>query len=77
MMRNMRINRHALIEIRERSGLTQVALAERISSSPGYIHDIETGRRNASAPKIKDLAMALACPITAIIEIPSAAERVS
>lgn len=73
----MKLNRFALVEIRERSGLTQVALAEKIESSPGYIHDLETGRRNASAPKIKELASALACPITAIIEIPSAAERVS
>lgn len=71
----MRLNRHALIEIRERSGLTQVALAELINSSPGYVHDLETGRRRASAPKIRDIANALACPITAIIELPETAEK--
>ena len=37
----MQINRYALKEIRERSGLSISQLAEAIDSSPGYLHDLD------------------------------------
>lgn len=39
----------ALIRFRKESGLSQSELAERIGTSPGYLHDIENGRRKPSA----------------------------
>lgn len=37
-----------LIAYRSANKLTQQALAERLKTSPGYLHDIETGRRKPS-----------------------------
>lgn len=38
----------ALIKFRERRQLTQKALASLIGTSPGYLHDLEKGRRKPS-----------------------------
>lgn len=73
----MRLNRHAMRAIREASGLNQVDLARELGSSPGYINDLEGGRRNASAKKIREIADALRVPVTAIVELPSAVEKAS
>ena len=51
--------------------MSQMGLAEEIGSSPGYIHDIETGRRNPSDDVISRIAEALKVPLPAILASPA------
>jgi transcriptional regulator with XRE-family HTH domain len=58
-----------LKDFRERRGLSQQALAERVGVSDAYIAMLETGtRRNPSLPLLQRLAKALGVPVTALLE---------
>jgi DNA binding domain, excisionase family len=46
------INRHALTEIRERAGYNKSQLARAAGISPGYVADIESGRRPSVGPSV-------------------------
>ena len=63
----MNLNREALIVIRQRSGLSKTALAERAGVDRTLIHRIENGERNASVAVIRKLADALKCPLMALL----------
>ena len=63
----MNLNRAALTVIRERSGLSVSALAEKAGVDRTLIHRFENGERNASPAIIKKLAEALQCPLIALI----------
>lgn len=69
----MRLNRHALAEIRERSGLSKSQLASRAGKATSTISDLESGRRDASPELLRDLADALVCPVVALMAQPEAA----
>lgn len=66
----MRINRFALTEIRQRSGLSKSQLASRAGKATSTISDVESGRRDASAELVLALATALACPVVALMAQP-------
>lgn len=66
----MRINRYALAEIRERSGLTKSELARLARCGAPTISDIEAGRRSASPELVKRIAKALKVPLVAILADP-------
>lgn len=68
----MRINRHALRQIRERSGLSKTKLAMEAGVSTGTLNDLESGRRGGSDELIRKVAGALKVPVTAIIVDPDA-----
>lgn len=63
----MNLNRAALVVIRERSGLSKTALAERAGVDRTLVHRIENGERNATPTVIRKLADALDCPLMALI----------
>lgn len=63
----MKLNREALIVIRERSGLSKTALAERAGVDRTLVHRLENGERNATPDVLKKLAAALDCPLMALI----------
>lgn len=63
----MNLNRDALIVIRQRSGLSKTALAERAGVDRTLVHRIENGERNATVAVIRKLADALDCPLMALI----------
>jgi transcriptional regulator with XRE-family HTH domain len=63
----MRVNRHALRVIRERSGLNSSGLASAAGLSQPHVANIENGRRNASPAALVALAAALRVPVVAII----------
>lgn len=69
----MRLNRFALAEIRERSGLSKSQLASRAGKATGTISDLESGRRDASPELLRSLAEALACPVVALMVQPEKA----
>ena len=54
--------------LRERKGLSQKALADRIGVSDAYITMLETGKRaNPSLKILKKLAKALGVPVTEVL----------
>jgi len=64
----MRINGPALAAIRERSGLTQSALAKQTGISQGRISEIEKKSATTVRPDTgRTLATALAVPLMAIV----------
>lgn len=63
----MDLNREALKVIRERSGLSKTALAERAGVDRTLVHRIENGERNATPAVIRKFADALQCPLMALI----------
>lgn len=67
---NVRINRFALTEIRERSGLTKSEFARRVGCGAPTITDIEAGRRSASPDLARRMAAALKVPLPAILADP-------
>lgn len=69
----MRINRYALTEIRQRSGLSKSQLASRAGKATSTISDLESGRRDASEELLSSLAIALACPVVALMALPEGA----
>ncbi|MEU0181505.1 helix-turn-helix transcriptional regulator [Streptomyces sp. NPDC006207] len=56
----------AVTYAREQAGLTKRALAQRIGISEQLMGEIESGRRNATPERIKQLAEALSCPRVAL-----------
>lgn len=62
----MKLNREALVVIRERSGLSKTELAERAGIDRTLVHRLENGERNASVTVIHKLALALQCSVLAI-----------
>jgi len=66
----MRVNRHALRVIRERSGLSSSGLARAAGLSQPHVANLENGRRNASPAALMALAAALRVPVVAIIRDP-------
>lgn len=62
-----RINRDALIALRERSGLTLRQLADAADINFGYLSQIEAGDRNPSPTVIKRIAEGLSVPTTALL----------
>jgi transcriptional regulator with XRE-family HTH domain len=62
----MVINAAALAAIRERTGLTQLALAEASGVSQGRISELEKANLNVRPETVKVLAEALQVPTVAI-----------
>jgi transcriptional regulator with XRE-family HTH domain len=62
----VQINTLALKAIRERTSLTQTALAGAASIDRANYAHIEAGRRGATAAQIQAIARALAVPVGAI-----------
>ena len=67
MSRHVNLNRAALIEIRERSGLSKTELAQRAGVDRTLVHRLENGERRATPTVMRKLADALACPLMAIM----------
>lgn len=67
MVPHMKLNRAALVTIRERSGLSTAALATRAGVDRTLVHRIENGERNATPAVITKLAAGLDCPLIALI----------
>jgi transcriptional regulator with XRE-family HTH domain len=66
-MARTEINPAALRALRERSGLTQKALADAAGISFQYVNDLESGHRAGQRPALRNaLAEALNVPVTAI-----------
>ena len=63
----MNLNRESLVTIRERSGLSKSALAERAGVDRTLVHRLENGERNATPTVIRKLADALGCPLMALL----------
>lgn len=72
----VKVNRHAMKEIRERSGLSVPQLAQAIEPrvSHGTLYDIENGNRGASPDMAVRIAKALKVPLVAILADPDSAE---
>ena len=72
----MKVNRHALREIRERSGLSVPQLAKALEPpcSHGTLYDIENGHRGASPELAVRIARALKCPLVALLADPDCDE---
>lgn len=64
----MRIHGAALRVIRERTGLTESALAKAAGISQSHLANLESGRRNAGPKVITDLAHALRVDVSAIVQ---------
>lgn len=62
----MRINPHALVVVRERTGLKQAQLAARAEVSPGYLSKLESGKAPGTPDVILRVAKALDVPLAAI-----------
>lgn len=71
----MKINRHALTIIRERSGLSKPALAREVGCRHSTIYEIESGNRGASPEMAQRLARALKVPLVALLADPDEDER--
>jgi transcriptional regulator with XRE-family HTH domain len=70
----MDLNGEALRVIRERSGLTQQALADLAGlKNASHLSNIEAGRRRPSPEVAKALADALKVPLVAILGMPAGA----
>lgn len=66
----MRLNRFALTELRERSGLSKSDFARALECSPPHITDIEAGRRHPSPSLMCRMAEVLKVPLAAILANP-------
>lgn len=64
----MQINGPALTAIRERSGLSQLALAKSAGITQGRISELESGSPNVRPDTVKKLADALVIPMTALLQ---------
>lgn len=51
----------AIKAARQRAGLTQAGLAQRLGSSGGYVGQLETGRTNPTVGQLATVAAALGC----------------
>lgn len=70
----MRINRFALSELRERSGLTKSEFARALQVGPPHVTDIESGRRHPSPDLARRMAAVLKVPLAAILANPENGE---
>jgi transcriptional regulator with XRE-family HTH domain len=61
-----------IVELRERRGLTQAELAERIDMSTRYVQKLEAGEANVALFTLGELAAALRCSVA---ELFAPAER--
>lgn len=73
----MQINRYALRELRERSGLSVTGLADLAGIHQTHLSNIENGKRPCSAATTVALAKALKVPLVAVITNPDALEVLS
>ena len=73
----MKVNRHALRVIRERSGLSVSELARQAGTSQPHLSNIERGRRSASPALVRQLAEVLKVPILALLGEPDDADAES
>lgn len=64
----MNLNRAALVEIRERSGVSRTEFAIRVGVDRTLIHRIEDGQRRAMPIVMRTFADALACPLLVLME---------
>lgn len=62
----MKINREALIALRELNGLSGAGLARKTGLAQSHMWNIETGRRDPSPEAAKKIADALGVSIAAI-----------
>jgi transcriptional regulator with XRE-family HTH domain len=51
----------AIKAARQRAGITQSELADRLGASPGYVGQLETGRTNPTVGQLATVAAALGC----------------
>lgn len=49
-------------------GLTQESLAEEVDLSPGYVSEIETGKKRASMKTLEKIAAVLGVPLVALLD---------
>ena len=67
-MRRMKLGKR-LKQLRKRKGLTQVALAKRLTVTQGYIAQLEGGYNKApSLAMLRRLAKALGCKVSELVE---------
>lgn len=66
-MSSVRANRHALAELRERSGYSKSHFARDVGISTGTLSDVESGRRNPSPDLLKRMAAVLKVPLPALL----------
>lgn len=64
---HVKLNREALIAIRERSGMNKSQLADAAGVDRTLVHRIENGERNATPDVMRKLAAGLKIPVTALI----------
>ncbi len=65
-----RINHEALTAIRVRSGYSKAVLSSLAEVSPGYLTELEQGKKPGSPEVIVKLANALNCPVGALLANP-------
>lgn len=68
----MKLNREALIALRERSGMSKSDLGRASGIDRTLVHRVENGERHATDDVIVKLAAGLKVPVTAIILDPTA-----
>lgn len=71
MIHTVIVNGAALRTIRERSGLTQTALARLVGTDRSHLSNIENGRRNCSDELVIAIARALKIDLPAILADPT------
>lgn len=69
----VKLNREALIALRERSGMSKSDLGRAAGIDRTLVHRVENGERHATDDVIVKLAQGLKIPVTAIILDPSEA----
>jgi len=62
-----------LREIREKRGMSQVALASLVCVAQGYISDLENGKCSPSFEVLVKLARALECSLDELVDVESSA----
>ena len=67
----VKLNREALIALRERSGLSKSQLGKASGIDRTLVHRVENGERHATDDVIVKLAAGLKVPVTAIISDPA------
>jgi transcriptional regulator with XRE-family HTH domain len=63
----VKLNREALIAIRERSGMNKSQLADAAGVDRTLVHRIENGERNCTPDVLRKLAIGLKVPTTALL----------
>jgi XRE family transcriptional regulator, fatty acid utilization regulator len=66
---------HTLRVARQRIGLSQTALADRLNVSPAYINKVEAGRANLTIGALAQLSTALGCRVEVQLVPLDVAER--